>query len=57
MKKLAFFAAGLPGMSLAHGSHAPVPELVHGTAHTVPVAAVVLIIVAAVLAWTTRMRS
>ena len=57
MKKLALVAAGLPGMSLAHGAHAPVPEAAHVAAHSGVWAGVALIVVVGVALWATRVRS
>ena len=37
MKKLVTLFTVLPGLALAHGNHAPVPEAAHGLAHAVPV--------------------
>lgn len=38
MKRLALITLVTPGAALAHGNHAPVPETVHGLAHTAPIA-------------------
>ena len=57
MKRLALIATTLPGMSLAHGAHAPVPEAVHGLAHVELWAALAIIAIAGVAAWAMRVRS
>lgn len=46
MKKLATLLALVPGMSLAHGGHAPVPEPVHAVSHAGPLLGLALICIA-----------
>ena len=51
MKRLALIAAFLPGLVLAHGTHAPVPEIAHGFAHAGPLAGLALIAIAVAAGW------
>ncbi|WP_299629189.1 hypothetical protein [uncultured Tateyamaria sp.] len=44
MKKFATLLALVPGMSFAHGGHAPLPDTVHNVSHTGPVLGATLII-------------
>lgn len=50
MKKLSTLFVVLPGMSLAHGGHAPLPEAAHTVSHAAPLIGVGLICVAVGLA-------
>lgn len=50
MKKLSTLFVVLPGMSLAHGGHAPLPEAAHTASHAAPLIGVGLICVAVGLA-------
>jgi len=57
MKKIAVLAAGLPGMAVAHGAHAPVAEAAHGAAHVGVYAGVALVVVLGVVVWAMRVRA
>ncbi|GFE63753.1 hypothetical protein [Litoreibacter roseus] len=46
MKRLTALAALLPGSALAHGGHAPVPEIAHGLSHVGPFVGLVIIAIA-----------
>lgn len=51
MKRLALIAIAAPSTALAHGGHAPVPEVAHGAAHAGPFAGALLVAVAIGAAW------
>ena len=55
MKKLATLIALLPGMSMAHGVHAPIvdPSL-HSASHAAPGVAALIMVVALGLLWRVR---
>ena len=44
----------IPLTAQAHGVHPPVPATAHGAAHGLPLAALALIALAALVAWRTR---
>jgi len=50
MKKLLFLSAALPSAALAHGGHAPVPEVAHGMTHIGPGLGLATIVLVAGLA-------
>ena len=57
MKKLITLLAVLPGAAIAHGGHAPVPEVTHGLTHAGPVLGALVIALAVGLALAQRWRS
>ena len=56
MKRLALITVFAPGAALAHGAHAPVPEVAHGFAHTGPVVGLALIAVTFGAGWLAARR-
>ncbi|WP_413720817.1 hypothetical protein [Silicimonas sp. MF1-12-2] len=56
MKRLALITVFAPGTALAHGAHAPVPEVAHGFAHVGPLAGLVLIVAAFGARWVVHPR-
>lgn len=55
MKKLVILSAVLPGAALAHGGHAPVPEMAHGLVHAaLPFGLVIAALVIAGVIWRAR---
>ena len=57
MKRLALIVCAAPGAALAHGGHAPVPDMAHGLAHAGPTLATLIVAVALVAGWRLLRRS
>lgn len=57
MKRLTFLLTVAPGLALAHGGHAPLPEPAHAVSHAGPVVGVIVIAMAIGLALAQRWRS
>ncbi|MDJ0857738.1 MAG: hypothetical protein QNJ03_01575 [Dinoroseobacter sp.] len=55
MRKLSTLALVAPGAALAHGGHAPVPEMAHGLAHAaLPFGLVMAALLVVGLIWRAR---
>lgn len=57
MKRLTLLLTLAPGMALAHGAHAPLPEPAHAMTHAGPVLGAIVITLAIGLALAQRWRS
>ncbi len=57
MKRLTFLLTLSPGVALAHGGHAPLPEPAHAMSHAGPVLGAIVIALAIGLALAQRWRS